>query len=308
VLRLYSLPSSAVTTLIGIILVAATIRDVSHELFHPEMRGSVSRVVMHAVWRGMRPLARYRRSLLNHAGPAMLMTVVAVWSLLVATGWALVYWPRLNSDFSMNASIAQPAAYGFATALYLSLAVLSSMGASDLVPTSPAMKFAEVLEPFVGLVIITAWITWVLSIYPVIEERRAYAQRVLLLREAEPDADRLVAEAPHEAVAEILRSLTDQLITIFMQLGQARVSYYFQSQQPRLALTDHLPWLLALGRAAERQGQPPLIRHLGTALRLAVESFVADLTATYLNIRDVSVEAGIEALARDHLLPAPPAS
>jgi hypothetical protein len=276
------------------------------------MSGSISRLVMHAVWRAMRVAARYRRPILNHAGPAILITVVAVWSLLVAIGWALVYWPRLNDGFAVNSSVTQVATqvarYGFGTALYLSLATLSSMGASDIVPSNPAMKFAVVLEPFVGLVIITAWITWVLSIYPVIEERRAYARRTLLLREAEPDVHRLVAEAPQDAVADILRSLTDHLITIFTQLSQARVSYYFQSEDQTLALTHHLPWILALGRTAEREGQPPLIRHLGTALRLAVESFVADVTATYLNVRGVPVDAGIEALARDHLLPPPPTS
>jgi hypothetical protein len=294
-----------VLTLIGIAVVAVALRDVAHELFHPEMSGSISRFVMHAVWRAMRVVARYRRPLLNHAGPAILTTVVAVWSLLVASGWALVYWTRLNDGFAVDSSVGQTVTHGFGTALYVSLAALSSMGQSDLIPTDQAMRFAVVSEPFVGLVIITAWITWVLSIYPLIEQRRAFARRILLLREAEPDVHQLLAEASQDTVAEILRSLTDQLITIVTQLSQARVSYYFESEEHKLTLTYHLPWLLALGRAAEQKGQPPLVQHLGTGLRLAVESFVADLNASYLKIRGVSVDAGIEALARDHLLPSP---
>lgn len=56
---------------VGIILAAA--RDLVHELFHPESRGSVSRWVMHGVWRGMRRAARYRRTVIYQAGPGELL-------------------------------------------------------------------------------------------------------------------------------------------------------------------------------------------------------------------------------------------
>jgi hypothetical protein len=66
--------------------------------------------------------------------------------------------------------------------------MLTSLGASDITPKSPATRLVGVSEPVLGLVLISAWITWVLSTYPVIAERRASEREVDLMRRAEPDA------------------------------------------------------------------------------------------------------------------------
>jgi hypothetical protein len=290
-------------TAAGLALLFVTLRDIVHELFHPETTGSISRGIMRAVWAVARWMGRRFRSAIYHAGPAMLLAVGAVWTALVATGVALVYVPQLPDGFHVAAGVPAQATHGFVTAMYVSLAMLTSVGASDLTPKAPLVRMIAVVEPILGLVLISAWITWVLSIYPVIATRRAFARQVDLLRRAQPDPARVVADAPRDAVAALLRSLTEQTVKITSELAQLRVTYYFQDPSARLTLAAQLPYVGALAAAAESRPREPLIAHDGTSLRLAVEDLLADIGDQYLGLHGAPPERVLAALARDHLLP-----
>jgi hypothetical protein len=86
------------------------------------------------------------------------------------------------------------------------------------------------------------------------------------------------------------------------ELGQSRVSYYFQNQAPELSLARQLPYVLALARATEADGVAPAVRHHGALLRSAVEGMLDDLGAQFLSLRHAPPERVLEALAKDHLL------
>jgi hypothetical protein len=291
-----------VLTATGLALLVLAVRDIVHELFHPEVSGSISRLVMRAVWRVVRAAGRRYRGALYQAGPLMLIAVGLTWTLMLMTGAALVYLPRLPDGFSAGPALPPSALRGFPTAMYVSGAMLTSVGVSDVMPVSPVVRLFGVLEPMLGLVLISAWITWVLSIYPVIADRRALERQVSLLRRAQPRPDALAADTPRDGVAEVLRSLAEQIIKASAQLAQLRVTYYFQNQSEELRLAAQLPYVLALARAAERHATEPLIRHHGTALRLAIENLLADIGRQYLHLHDAPAEAVLDALARDHLL------
>ncbi len=178
--------------------------------------------------------------------------------------------------------------------------MLTSVGASDMTPRTGAMRLVGALEPVLGLVLISAWITWVLSIYPIIAERRMFSREVSLLRRAQPDANALVDETPLDAVAGLLRDLTAQVVRVGIQLSQARITYYFQNEDPDLSLAANLPYLLDVAREAEQHGREPLLRHYGTRLRMAVEDLLKDIGTHHLGV-DATPDRIIHALARDHL-------
>ncbi|MDB4879754.1 MAG: Ion transport 2 domain protein [Gemmatimonadetes bacterium] len=291
--------------IVGVLIVLFVLRDVLHELFHPEQTGSMSEAVTRGVWAVVRAAARHRRSMIFHAGPLILASVMAAWVILLVVGFALIYWPRLPGSFHADPALLPSETRGFLTAVYVSMASFTTLSAGDLTPRTPGMRILVALESFVGPVLFTAWITWVLGIYPVLAERRAFTRQIDGLRRARPDPALLLGDSPPEAVAELLRSLTEQALSVGAHLQQAAVSYYFQNQSEQVALAMQLPYLLALGGAAEAHGALPAIRHHGTMLRASLEQLLADMGERYVDLHDAPPEQVIDAIARDHLLPTP---
>jgi hypothetical protein len=296
---------NVIATVAGVILILVALRDVVHELFHPVRTGSISRAVMRASWSVFRKLARRRHGALRHAGPTILILVAASWTALLVVGWALIYWRRLPGEFHPATGLPASATRGFATALYVSLATLPSLGASDLTPRAELLRLVSAMEGVVGLVLITAWITWVLSIYPVLADRRAFAQELALYRRTHPPPHDLVADQPLAAVTETLRSFAEQTLQTSAKLRQSRVTYYFQNDTDESTLTLQLPYALELARAAEARGGAPAVRDHGRLFRAALESLLADIGAQYLGMPDAEPDDIVRALARDRLLALP---
>jgi hypothetical protein len=291
------------STAVGVAVVLVMLRDVMHELLDPEDSGSLSWAVMHGTWRLVRAVGRHRPRLVHHGGALVLLSVAATWTGLLAVGFALVYWPRLPAGFDVTGNVPPEGTRGLATALYLSLSAMTTLNATAFAPLTTGLRFAVALESLVGMVLITAWITWVLSVYPVLAQRRAFAREVELLRRTHPRPAQAAADAPPEAVLGILRSLTEQVLRVASELGQARVMYYFQNPAPELALANQLPYVLDLARAVEeRSDLAPAIGHHGALLRTAVETLLGDLGTQFLGLRDAPPERVLAALAEDHRL------
>ena len=289
-------------TVVGLVIVIATLRDITHELFDPEDVGSMSRPLMHGIWRLIRAWARHRRAAMYHAGHIILISIAAFWTILLTVGWALVYWPQLPQGFHIAAALPWTSRSGFDTALYVSLTSLTTLGASDIAPLHAPLRFAMAVESLLGVGMITAWITWILSIYPVLSTRRSFEREISLLQQVNPDVHAAVRDTPQEAVAELLRSLTEHMLRVGSDLSQSRVTYYFQNRRPGISLTSQVPYALALARAAESPEAAPAVRHRGRLLRHALESSLAEIGAEFLNLTDAEPEEILRALARDHMV------
>ena len=297
---------AALSTIVGTALIVIVLRDVVHELFHPEAVGTMSRWIMRGVWTFLRVLGRRRRGAILIAGPTILISVMLAWSLLLLVGWTLIYWPRLPSGFNPDPLLPVAATRGFLTALYVSLASMTTLGASDLAPKGGGLRMVVALESFVGPVIFTAWITWVLSIYPVLADRRAFTHEVDIIRRIAAEPKELLAQLPHDTASELLRSLTEQVLRVSAHIEQSRVTYYFQNAVHEIALAWELPFLYDLAQTAEAGHESPAVRYNGRLLRGAVDQLMQDLGAEYLGIEKGTPRQIIAALARDHLLPEPP--
>jgi hypothetical protein len=176
----------ATSTLVGVMPILVVLRDVVHELFDPEDAGSLARATMHGAWLVLRRFGRRRRGVIYRAGALVLLSVAVMWTGLLTLGFALVYWPGLPEGFHASPGLPAWAARGPGTALYVSLASLTTLSSSDVLPLTDALRYAVTLQSLLGVALITAWITWVLSIYPVLAQRRAFAREVALLRETHP--------------------------------------------------------------------------------------------------------------------------
>ena len=161
-----------VWTLLGIALIALALRDVFDVLFHPRGRGVVARrVVLAVTWasRNLVPRARATRLL---SGPLSYIAVVATWAALLAVGWALVFLPHLPEGFTFDPGLDPRQNSGFADALYVSLVNLTSLGYGDISPASSLLRLLGPLETMFGLGLLTASLSWLISIYSSISRPR----------------------------------------------------------------------------------------------------------------------------------------
>jgi hypothetical protein len=238
---------SVVPIVLGAVLVLLALRDVLHTLLHPGGTGSLSPRVFRAVWalgRRVPPVGRL-------AGPLGMVATGLLWWLMVLGGFALAYTPYLPEGFVASQGV--PLGGSPLEALYVSAIALSTLGLGDVVPTEGVPRALMALEAFVGFGLLTAYVTWWLSIYPTLLRRRALAARLhVLLDDGEPLDDRE------------LHDLAEQLAVVRVDLVQYPASAFFRAPDRRLSLAAVLPELHeALPRGRARRALEELARQVG---------------------------------------------
>ena len=283
---------------IGFALIAIALRDIFHELFHPGGSGTVSHWMMRIVWRCFQSIARHRPTALQLAGPTALVAVIGSWALLLAIGWALVYLPHLPGQFLLATGLDPLNQRGFVEALYVSLVTLATLGYGDFTPNTSWLRLLAPLEALIGFALLTAAISWLISLYPVLSRRRSFSHEVNLLREAESESG--IAVVTQEDAADVLRTLASRLVTLRGDLMQFPVSYYFHASEERSALASVMPYIIDLadrGQAAER---PDSVRLAAAVLSRATEDFAQTVADSFLHIRGDSAMEVMRAYAADH--------
>ena len=161
-------------SVLGVLLVAGAMADIFQTLFHPSSRGALSDWTARIVWKFFRRVARYRRGVLSFAGPFAILSIILSWAMLTWFGFALIYLPNLQSGFAFDQSVASEHRHGLFVALNLSLGALITLSEGTNA-VLPLMQSLRAVEAVLGFGLLTASVSWLLSIYPVLELRRAIA-------------------------------------------------------------------------------------------------------------------------------------
>ena len=164
----------------GALIVAAVLRDVFHTLFHPGGEGSISRQLMRLVWRAFH--LRSGRQPLVLAGPVGFVAVVAAWTLLLVAGFALIYWPHLEGSFIVAPGLEDAANDELVDAVYFSATALATLGYGDIAAATTPWRLLATFQGILGLALLTAAVSWLLSIYAALQRRRSLAGLVLRSR------------------------------------------------------------------------------------------------------------------------------
>lgn len=289
-----------ISTIAGALLVATTLREMLHELFRPGGSGSLSRAGQRLLWRGFRAVARRHPSSLVIAGPLIMVGTVSAWTLALTVGWALIIWPRLPTGFRFSAPLVPGAQDGFLDALYISIAALTTVGFGDITPTWPVLRLLAGLEAALGFGLLTASISWILAVYPVVSRRRAFAEELWLLHE-ERQVGRDVLELSPVVASRALAGLATTLARVRVDLVQSSVSYYFVDRDDPLSLPKWLPFARQLGEEGMDIARAPEIRHAGSALRRSVDTYLCTVREGHL--KGIGDDPGemLRAYAADHL-------
>jgi len=281
-------------TAAGLLLIGIAGRDIFDALFHPEGRGALARMLARLVWAVFQRAGASRRAFAA-AGPVALLVVIASWAALLALGWALLYLPHIPEGFNGVAG----GASDWVDALNISLVTLTTVGFGDVVPAAGWLRLVTPLEALLGFGLLSASISWLLLIYPVLARRRSLAYEIRLLRDADAEEPGTLEHLRGEPAERLYQELTSRLIAVERDLVNFPVTYYFAEADERFSLPAVAPYLLELAEhgTADPSGH---VRLRARLLRRAVADFAATTASGFHGMSGATTEELLHAYARDH--------
>ncbi len=261
----------------GAAVILVTLHDIFATLFHPLGRGYIGHHVVGLVSRAGHRLSPRFASATVLIGPIGYVVVVASWAALLIVGWALIFFPYLPEGFSFAPGLAPADHAGFGDALYISLVNLTSLGYGDISPEASVLRLLGPIETLFGLSLVTASVSWLISIYSAISQRDAFAHEVQLSRRAEERFGEKLADADPDLLERLLASFSEKLITTRRNLIHFPITIHFRSEDEDKALSRLMPYLAGLVEEAAGESRPQALRVRGEMLRMAMSDFAETL-------------------------------
>jgi hypothetical protein len=289
---------AALSTVVGAVLILIALRDVFDVLFNESGRAVLAHGVTRGVWRTFRWMAKRRARVFALAGPFALLAVVVTWAVLLIVGWALVFLPQMPEGFTLQSGV--DPTHPFVDSLYTSMVTLATVGFGDITPGGPLLRVLTPVEALIGFGLLTASISWLLSIYPVLNRRRSLAYETNLLLDSERELGTSVLELGGSSAESIYSELTSRLVGVERDMATFPIAYYFATADERFSLPATLPALLDLARRGTGDAQPAGVRLRATMLREAIDDLAHALTPFHGAGGD-STDELLAAYARDHL-------
>ncbi len=286
---------NVVFRIIGVLLVGVAIRDVFHTLFHPAREGIVSDRIARIIWRLVR---RVRPKALTVAGPAAFLTIVAYWTLSNIVGFALVYQPELPQGFKFTAGLDPHGFAGFWGAMQISVGSLITLS-TGAYASETWMGLVMGFESIVGFGLLTASVSWILSIYPILEHRKSLGHEASMLHFSELHGIRRLREISDSEVNEILLGLASQLITSRNEMIQFPITYYFHENEQKTSLAGALSYMADLAELNKKRAGAAALA--ATVLGGAVDDFLEYVAGKFLRQQFRDRREILVALAQDHL-------
>ncbi|HVN21886.1 MAG TPA: hypothetical protein VMU05_24075 [Dongiaceae bacterium] len=279
----------------GGLLIVIALQDEFHTVFHPARQGNISDWIAHAVWRALRRLSPRK---LTFAGPMAFVLIVAYWTASIIIGFALIYLPELPQSFVFARGLDSAGSSGFPGALNVSVGGLITLS-TGIYSNRPWLGLLLGLESIVGFALLTASVSWILSIYPILEHRRSLAHEATLLHFSEVNGIRRLADLSDTDVNTILLGLASQVSTSRHELMQFPITYYFYESEAKSALAGILPYIAEIAEQnLKRKGGAGLA---AAVLGGAVDDYLKWIAGKYLK-RNFSSRYGIlQAFAEDQL-------
>lgn len=283
------------TSAIGIVMIAWTLREIFRDLFQPSASGSLSSFVSRHMFR----LSKRAPSTMRVVGPLSIVVVIFCWTFAVAAGFALIYWGRFPQAFHASSQETQDSLGKFWTVLYFSLSSLTTLAAGEVSPQGAWIRIVAASESLIGVMLITASISWIVLIYPALGRMRTLSRRAATLVWAQKQTGIDVLGGQVEG---LLGDLAGSVLRVRVDFIHFPLIYYFHADTEGASLAQSMIELIDLANRASHGSQPEQIR-LGAAM---LSRAIAD-TAAVLSNRFVTVENNddvksvFDAMRRDHL-------
>lgn len=286
------------TAVAGVALIALVIDDIFTVLFRSGAESRLSGRLTRALWVLLRRAGRRRRGALALAGPLAVAIVVGSWTALLVAGWALIYLPHYPDAYIIAEGTAAHAP--LLGALRVSLETLTTLGSAPATPNAGWLQLLSPVEALIGFGLLSAAISWLLQIYPVLSRRRSLAYEIHLLTDTERRLAIDVAQMEPAAASQLYGELASRLIAVERDLVKFPIAYYFAETDRRFALSTALPHLVALAERGAGAGNPDEVRLRAAMVLEAIEDFAQTVGERFLPVSGPSTDDTLRAFARDH--------
>lgn len=288
---------TALSLAAGIALIVLVAHDIFNVLFRPGAESRLSGTIARLIWTLLRRIGEDRRTVLSLAGPFALSGVIFFWAIALVAGWALIYVPHYPHDYALaDGTAAHSPIVG---ALHLSLTTITTLGSANAVAKPGWLQVLSPIEALMGFGMLTAAVSWLLQIYPVLSRRRALAYEIHLLVDTERRLGVEVPQLETSVAAQLYAELTSRLIGVERDLVKFPITYYFAETDARFALATAMPVLSEIAQRGTAAEHPESVRLRAQMLHEALEDLSATIVERFLRHRDDGKDA-IEAFARDH--------
>ena len=236
-----------VVAICAALLILAALWDAFETVILPRRvtrRLRLSAMVYRLTWRPYSALVRRmahsnrRETLLSFYGPLALILLLGVWAITIIFGYALLQW-ALGSAF-----VAPGGASGFGIDLYMSGTTFFTLGLGDVIPLSPAARFATVVEAGTGFGILALVIAYLPILYQAFSRREVNISLLDARAGSPPSAVELLRRYGQGQNLAGLVTLLQSWETWSAELMESHLSYpslgYFRSQH------EHQSWVAAL--------------------------------------------------------------
>lgn len=288
----------ALSAAAGAALVAIVGYDIFTVLFRPGAQSRLSGTIARCVWVALRHTAAGSRVLLSLAGPLALSGVILFWATALVLGWALIYLPHYPQHYALaQGTVAQSPIVG---ALHVSLTTITTLGSTNVAPKSAWLQVLSPIEAMIGFGMLTAAVSWLLQIYPVLSRRRALAYEIRLLADTEDRLGVDVAQLEPSVASQLYAELTSRLIAVERDFVKFPISYYFAETDPRFALSAAMRDLVELADRGACSQHPESVRLRAAMLQEAAGDLTSVLVERFALQRRHSGRDPLEAFAHDH--------
>ncbi|HSJ18082.1 MAG TPA: potassium channel family protein [Solirubrobacterales bacterium] len=220
---------------------------------------------------------------------------------LVVVGFALITLPHMPDEYVFDVGLRPEETGGFFDTLYFSLVNMTSLGYGDIAAESDVLRLLGPVETMIGLGILTASISWILSIYGVLADYRSVSHEIELLCDAEARTGVDLAQAEPAAAASMLGGLTSKLVAARRDILHFPIAYYFHTRDPRYALSTLLPRLLSSAERCRAGGSAASVRLEAERLMAAIDDFMGAIDDEFLGGRSESTADAISRYQADQL-------
>ena len=221
--------------LLGLLILLTVLGDVVRTTLSTNGAGLISGHLADRLWAFA--LALHNRwsnhQLLSHTGNAILLAIIATWTLLMWVGWTLFY--LIDPQSVVLASDGRPA-----TALetfYFVGYTLITLGNGEYRPEGVFWQLVAILTATTGFFVVTLSITYLLSVLPAVVEKRQLSATIASLGSLpEEILDNHWNGKDCQSLTRHLSSLSASLNKVAQQHLALPVLHYFHSTDVRTAL------------------------------------------------------------------------